>query len=599
MDDTPIPKRMGRSLLARESLHWASAGILTAIAGSTAACFSKDWVEAALLVATGALAGYLTNDIAITMLFWPTEKRLGGLLYGMFFKEKDHFGEALIERACEKFLNPKLFTDLLQHDNIVGWLNGSIKNAVDELAEVEVGTPRAFLATYFPDDDERELLYDQLSTQMGNFAAAKILENASRESIQGVITAMMAGLGGLHPAQFGADHDGVQAAVKHLFETCADPLTRNRLKAGMVGVLGRALDSQTSLSLVMGPEVSKRIEDLSADYFHKVALRELARKLKDPAFRASAAKMVRDHVEPLVRAHVQEMEGLRGWLIKGFGAATIDEALDKLSPAVDSFLLESPKALSRPEIGLHLEDSVRRGVREILELRLDQLRAWMPDEMLEGIADSVLDILASDGTKKAVTEGLTDWLSRKSNEEFRTLAPALFEAGDTRDNAVAAVSRALCLKLAENDVKHRVATECRIKTRRVVIALLDAAIPRLKDLPFLKPAVLAGLGTSAADLAACKLLQYAPEMASRLPIREKMWELWNSMTNRQIKEMVQTVLDSQLKVLINLGISFGAAVGCLCVLIQTCLGPNGAGVLLLLLVLGYRVFKAKVVDSEG
>ena len=59
-------------------------------------------IQAVLFVAAGACAGYFTNDLAISLLLWPTEKRLRGMLHGVFFKRRDEFGDKLIKRPASR-----------------------------------------------------------------------------------------------------------------------------------------------------------------------------------------------------------------------------------------------------------------------------------------------------------------------------------------------------------------------------------------------------------------------------------------------------------------------------------------------------------------
>ena len=96
----------------REWCHWLIAAGLAGMAVLWA-----DWQQLAIadalsFVAIGALAGYLTNEIAITLLTWPTKPRLFGRFLGLLYRRREAFGQTLVDNAVQRFLNPDFFASL-------------------------------------------------------------------------------------------------------------------------------------------------------------------------------------------------------------------------------------------------------------------------------------------------------------------------------------------------------------------------------------------------------------------------------------------------------------------------------------------------------
>lgn len=107
--------------------------------------------------AVGSVIGYITNDIAVRMLFRPhTEIRVFGkrlpFTPGLIPKERPRLARAIRDVLDEELLSPKVLEAALLSDQMVETVGNAAENAINALIAQEQ-TPRALLDGLFGDEE--------------------------------------------------------------------------------------------------------------------------------------------------------------------------------------------------------------------------------------------------------------------------------------------------------------------------------------------------------------------------------------------------------------------------------------------------------------
>lgn len=90
----------------------------------------------------GAIIGYITNWLAIKMLFKPhTEKRIGGIKVpftpGLIPKEKPRIAKSIAETVKEHLINPESISNSLNTEEVKGKVKVSVEKKISELLNEE------------------------------------------------------------------------------------------------------------------------------------------------------------------------------------------------------------------------------------------------------------------------------------------------------------------------------------------------------------------------------------------------------------------------------------------------------------------------------
>ncbi|MGO9116148.1 MAG: hypothetical protein ACLQPD_00905 [Desulfomonilaceae bacterium] len=590
-------KHRKRPLLAYESLHWLVALAFTLLAAFFADRFETKWFEAALIVATGGLAGYLTSDMAITILLWPTEPKLGGMVQGLFFKRRDLFGNTLIDRSCEKFLNPELFTKLIQDPAVEEALHSSVRSAIIDLASRELGTPRSFLSEVLPDTEHREELFDRIAAALGNHAAQLLFDNSSEERIFNLLQMGMDYVG-LTKVQWLGDPTKITPAIEHILAECFTEEAVEALNEWTIKRICGPLNSSNLLGELVPDYLKKQIGQIVRTYALTVILKEINSLLLDEKFRARIVPLLAKEAEELLRSKIAGIDGLKGWVLRTFGKKDMNELLDTLPAALDGFLCKTPEFLARPDFIEYFGTAIDRMIVGLWSLRLKDLHALMPADFVRYLITSATGPLRSESVRKELSAGLAQFLSRFEGRELKTFAPSLFDHGETKDRIVRFISTEIAQILTDPGTRSRIYPQSRILMRRWVVSFLDTPLPKLIDLPFVKSQGVETLAVAVSNIVTNKLRDYGPRLVERFPIRERLQDLWDAMTNEQMQESILGVMEYQFKILINLGISYGATVGFLSLVLQGVSGTKGTIVVWTVLIIAYRIFKYKEVERK-
>ncbi|MGN1115607.1 MAG: DUF445 domain-containing protein, partial [Candidatus Ornithomonoglobus sp.] len=157
----------------------------------------------------GAAIGYITNDIAIKMLFHPRKALYIGRFHvpmtpGLIPKEKNRIAKSLGKAVAEQLLNSEVLQNALFSDEMTDKLRGSIDVIIERNRDNEA-TVNDTLQKYLSEDSVRQLkdsIKGGLQSAIEKFIknenigvrAADALLDYAREQIQGTFLAMFSSM---------------------------------------------------------------------------------------------------------------------------------------------------------------------------------------------------------------------------------------------------------------------------------------------------------------------------------------------------------------------------------------------------------------------
>lgn len=503
-------------------------------------------VHALITIGFGALAGGLTNAVAIWMLFHPHEPRgIGPLrIQGAIPKNRARLaktigrtvGERLLtsDDVSRRFASPALrdafhtavmafVRDLFETDR--GSLRAELSPAL--IAEIEAILPRIggvvaeraqrFAASpEFPAVAGRFL--ERLRTAIADRPVGDLLTVARRESMRERVDAWVA--------------DAVHSP--HLEETVHGWLERQAV---------RAARDETPLLDRLPPGLVAAVERAIAAYL-PVALERLAGVLRDP----TARERLEETLHTLFRRFLDDLmfhERIVARLV--VTERTISRVLDNLGrDGVDemSRLLDEPEM--RAHVARHVNDAVVTFLRRPLAAHVQHLGGERVDGVVESATRYIVALLRDDATRAYVIERLDRALA---STERRTWGDVLSRVPTDR----------AATWIADGLQEPRVRTWVADGTTAVLDALLDRPIGRPSD----------RLGDDAAERIGRHLepvlwewlQRQIPPLVARLDVAGMVEEKVLGFSLTRMEEIVRLTTQRELDLIVRLGYVLGAIVG--------------------------------------
>lgn len=401
------------------------------------------WVEALATVGFGAIAGGVTNAIAVWMLFHPYERRgLGPLaIQGAIPKNKARLAKAIGKTVGQRLLSQEDLARQLTSPT----LREAFDRALTTVLDQALNTPRGSLRTEFPPALIAELeaalepLAERLADGLARFVegpgfdaavdryvaleewvsdgiSRPELEHAIREFIAGVRIRALRDerplLDRLPIDLIAAVQQGIAdylpMAVERLGQVLADPVARDRIRAGLLRALDRTLHQMMLHERVMARLViTERRIDRALAGLEGGGLTELLEVFESPEFRAEVARAVNDAVVRFLRTPL----ATRLWALG-------PDRLDGVERAASDFIV---RALRAPETRAWAVARARQAIalgREALTGHRG--REWVRDAAhaaVRGLLDRPLgrpaDYLPADSEARlrhALAEPLWTWM---------------------------------------------------------------------------------------------------------------------------------------------------------------------------------------------
>jgi uncharacterized membrane protein YheB (UPF0754 family) len=503
-------------------------------------------IQALVTIGAGAIAGGVTNAVAIWMLFHPYESRGVGpfRIQGAIPKNKARLARSIGRTVGERLLTPEDLAGRLSAPAVRAAFDQAVGGFLDDLLERERGPLREQLdpelvaaldhaiAGLAPRVADRVAAYarspeferlvggwvERLEAEVHDRPLAETLTGSRREALKGNVQVWVERL---------AEGDELERTLRGFVDRQLDTLSRDdqplldRLPPGIVGALELAITDYLPIAL-------ERLSALLAD--------PEARGMVEEALRTAFDHSVRDlllHERILARIMVTDRTIER--LVDGFE----QEGFDRFA-----------ESLAEPEMKVQVTRAVNDAVVNFLRLPLgERLRRFAPDR------------------RQALADNIADWLVRVARD------PATREAiARAVDRLLVAVERRTwgdVLGVIPPERLARFAAEVLTteRGRRWVQESVSQVTAALLARPIGRPAAWLGAETTGALRASLSgvawtwLQEQIPRGVEQIRVPEMVEQKVLGFSTQRMEEIVRNVTQRELDMIVRLGYLLGGLVG--------------------------------------
>ncbi len=511
---------------------------------------TEELLLALLKIGFGALAGGLTNTIAVWMLFHPYEppKLLGrwtiGFLHGAVPKNQPRLASAIGRTVGSRLLTPEDLTRTFADTEFRNAFDQRLAAFLDEVLHTERGSLRELIPPAVKNDVDALVLealdrgLDQLESYVAGEGfeeamvrrAADLVDAVADEPIGGILTPARGA------ALEGAVEEWLQGAVEsHDFtEAISDYLERGSAK---LLEPGRTFEEILPLGLVGS------VEKAIASYL-PLAAERLGGLLEDPETRARFESTIHD----LLQRFLRDLKFHQRVVAR---VVMTEETVDKV---LDTIEAEGAERLSEILRDPAVQEAIARGVNQAI---VDFLRR--PVNEVFGDVD--------DPTMVEARETLVGWVTGIARDpathEFlvEKLHAGVEKAGartwgEVLDRVPAERIAELLVTAARSEAARNALEK---GGRRLASRIMDRPIGTpSRWLPEDGPARLeAALGDPIWDW----LQTQVPDVVERIDVARRVEEKVLHFPTQRMEEIVRRVTDRELRLIVRLGYLLGAIIG--------------------------------------
>jgi len=442
---------------------------------------SDELVRAVITIGFGALAGGLTNSVAIWMLFHPYEPPL---LFGRwrinFFqgavpKNQPRLAAAIGRTVGSRLLTPEDLTSTFAEGEFRDAFDQRLAHLVDEVLNRERGTLRELIPEGVMDDLEG-LVEEALARGLGqldDYLASERFAEAMVRRTDDIVAAVsdepIAGL--LTPArgtaveqlvdewlQNAVQSDDFAAAVDDYLGRAAQRVLapgktfEEILPLGLVGSVEKAIASYLPLAaerlggLLEDPKARARFESTIHDLLHRF-LRDLKfhqRIVARLVMTDDTVDKVLDTIEAEGAERLSEIlrdQAVQDAMARGVNEAIVDflrrPVAGVLGDPDDPSVLESRKTLVGWVVGMARDPATREFIIEKLHAGIDRAGASTWGQLLdrvprERVTEALVAAARTDGARRAIGTGARSIAARVLDRPIGTPARWLPENGPRR-----------------------------------------------------------------------------------------------------------------------------------------------------------------------
>lgn len=457
------------------------------------------WMEALTTIGFGALAGGITNAIAVWMLFHPYERRgLGPFaIQGAIPKNKARLAKAIGKTVGQRLLSQ----DDLAQQLTSPVLRDAFERALASVLDNVFNSPRRSLLEELPPPvvAELEQALEPIAERLAD-GLARFVEGPGFDVVVD-------------------RHIALEAWVS---ESMGRPELEHAIREFIAGVRGRALRDERPLLDRLPPDLIAAVQQAIADYL-PIAVERLGAMLADPEARErirSALKRALDHTLHQMMLHERVMARLV------ITERRIDRALGGLE---GGGLTELIGVFEAPEFRAQAAQAVNDAVVRFLRTPLAQ-RLWAlgPDRL--------------DGVERAASDFIVRAL----------------RAPETRAWAVARARQAIALgRQALTGTRGR--EWVKDAAHAAVRAMLERPLGRPAD--YFPPDAEARLRRALAEPLWSWMQGQVPAVVSQLSVQEMVEQKVLGLPVERVEEIIKGVTERELQLIVRLGYVLGGLVG--------------------------------------
>lgn len=504
-------------------------------------------------IVVGAISGGVTNAVAIWMLFRPHEPRrlLFFRFHGAIPKNKPRLARTIGKTVGERLLTPEDLAARLSAPQVRTAFDEALNRAIDQLLEQDHGSLRALLPARAADavsgivsdigprvaerlaaftetpafHDLVARLLERLRRDVGERSVGDLLTPATRDSIVSRVDEWLGDAAEGHELE--QTLRGWVAHQLEILEQDPRPLV-DRLPAGLLAPVEQAIDDYL-------PTAIDRVAGLLADPETRATISSALRKAFD-----GAARQLMLHERILAKLVVNEqtfdrlLDGLERTGFEKFAAAIT-------APAVRSRVAG---ALHQAFVGL---------LRMPLSERLSRLGPERRTALIQTLGDWLIAAARSPSTRASVQRALNRGVEAASNRtwgEVLAFIPPERLAATLGEGLRGEAGRAWVSEIVSSSANR----------------LLDLPIGR--PVEWLGPRTAASIREGVANAVWGWVERQVPQVVEKLNVPDMVEQKVLGFSTQRMEEIVRTVTERELKLIVRLGYVLGALVGVLAFLLN-------------------------------
>lgn len=383
----------------------------------------------------GAAIGYITNAIAIKMLFRPlTEKRVFGVRVpftpGIIPKQRHSLAESIGRMVSTKLLTEDAFEAQLTSERFRDSIGGSVSEFTDRLLNRR------------PDAESREDLRrfvlgmeTGLTQALGRFVASPAFE----ELVASVVGAAVRGVSSLSVREVVGEADSVRRVADELLERALSPRLQDFLVEAADSWLAHRVSENTSLSTFLTPSVVDGIVDIASRAYEPVLDHAVlwARKPDNNAELARRGKVI-------LRRILDKLNFFQRFLIS---AGQFDRQLELRMPEiVDDLISTVEEAGKEEENRQRVLDAVRDALGRLSNQGIEEFADMMGVSLSEKAHEtfaSVFEVVTRPRVREQLVELVVGAVDRRSDDPVGEVLAEVLSLDEDRiaEWAVQAVRR--------------------------------------------------------------------------------------------------------------------------------------------------------------
>ncbi len=521
---------------------------------------SPELLRALLTILFGALAGGLTNTVAVWMLFHPYHPpRIGKhripFLHGAIPKNQDRLAAAVGRTVGDRLLTQADLTDILSAREIRDTFDDRLERFLQELLEQERGPLREILSAEvlvevegvlegvadllitrwegWVDSPEFELFVDERTrrtlSRLADEPVSDLLTPPREEALAIAFENWAAGL-----VKRDGFHEAVEDYVGRAFESFLrdDRTLEEVLPAGLVNVLERGLSA-----------------------YLPTAVRKLAGILEDPEARARLEAVVHELFQVFVR-DLRFHQRIVARLV------ITDEALDRVLSSLEEEGVEHLSEMLRdPAVQEAMAGRIREAILELLQKPVPSILGRPGEENVEHaravVSDWIVAAARNPQTRRFLAEKLRVGIGRATAGNWGDLLEAVPPERIAEVTVAAARSN---------------------PARRAYRNTLARALQGVLDRPLGRPSeqlpenAMGTLQEVLADPLWDWLQSQVPHFVQTLDVGRRVEEKVRGYPTAKMEELVRRVTERELRLIIRLGYLLGAGIGGILLAINALLG---------------------------
>jgi uncharacterized membrane protein YheB (UPF0754 family) len=518
----------------------------------------------------GAFIGYLTNRVAIRMLFRPLKAwRLGRfkipMTPGVIPSKRHQLADNIGEMVGEHLLTSDEIAYSLQREAFQEHLQILIESTVASTMKKDLGSLKTIIPpayrTYF--DIAVKTASYQIKERLHGYLRAEASGRILEEAMEGWIDALLAsGIGDLMPP----DRSGVLTArlVDISTQILQNPDTETQLAARIGEEIISFTDEDKTTADLLPDKIRNAIIESVRDQTPRL-LSQAAQLLEDPEVKARLVEAVIEAIEEFV-----ETLGPMSNVVKGFLKR---ELLDQ---KIREYLDDRQEDIARSFQDQYIEVRVRAALGErldsVLSAPLSELLRIEQNEHLETISrlisQRLLRLLDAHETRRMLDQLLETYIERST-------AGGELPAGKAIEQLIGTeLFEEYRARLKEILMGVFYATE----TTQLVDKIVDDLVEQLVNKPIgrldhLIPKGVAGaLCTSLREMTTRLLISEVPGIVKSLNIRKIVTDRIDSFDLLRLEQLLLSIMAEQFKYINLFGALLGCIIGCANLLFMISIG---------------------------